>query len=142
MKRDPLGTMLRVRQSALDEAQKAVADAYQRERDASDRADAASAALEQEMQAAMNLAGGDEAVETFARWLPVGRRVLKQAHDAQREATASLDHARAILTLARSGVRAVEALIEQRRTERRLEDDRRDQHMLDEVGSRKSNRAG
>ncbi len=138
MKRDPLGTMLRVRQSTLDEAQKAVADAYRMERDASDRAEAASAALEQEMQAAMSLAGGDDAVETFARWLPVGRRALKQAHDAQREATAMLDQARAVLALARSGVRTVESLIEQRRAEQQLDQNRRDQGTLDEAGSRRS----
>ena len=142
MRRDPLGAMLRVRQSTLDEAQKALADAYRVERDASDRAEAASAALEREMRAAMNLAGGDEAVETFARWLPAGRRALKQAHDAQREATAMLDQARAILTLARSGVRTVESLIEQRRAEQRLEENRRDQRTLDEAGSRRLERNG
>ncbi len=140
MKRDPLGTMLRIRQSTLDEAQKAVAEAYRVERDAFNRAEAAAAALEQEMQAAMSLAGGDEAVETFARWLPVGRRALKQAHEAQRDATAMLDQARAVLALARSGVRTVESLIEQRRAERQLEDNRRDQRALDEVGSRRPDR--
>ena len=142
MKRDPLGTMLRVRQSALDEAQKAVADAYRLERDAFDRAEAASAALEREMQAAMSLTGGDEAVETFARWLPAGRRAIKLAHDAQRDATAVLDQARAVLTLARSGVRAVETLIEQRRAEQRLEDNRRDQRALDEAAGRRLGRTG
>ncbi len=140
MKRDPLGTMLRVRQSTLDEAQKAVAEAYRAERDAFDRAEAAAAALEREMQVATSLAGGDEAVETFARWLPVGRRTLKQAHDAQRDATAMLDQARAILALARSGVRTVESLIEQRRAEQQLEDNRRDQRALDELGSRRPDR--
>ena len=140
MKRDPLSTMLRVRQSTLDEAQKAVAEAYSVERDAFDRAEAAAAALEQEMRAAMSLAGGDDAVETFARWLPVGRRALKQAHDAQRDATAMLDQARAILALARSGVRTVESLIEQRREEQQLEDNRRDQRALDEVGHRRLDR--
>ncbi len=142
MKRDPLRTMLRVRQSTLDEARKAVADAYRLERDASDRTEAASAALEQEMRTAMSLAGGDEAVETFARWLPVGRRALKQAHDAQREATATLDQARAVLALARSGVRTVESLIEQRHAEQQLEDNRRDQRVLDEAGNRKPEKNG
>ena len=134
--------MLQVRQSTLDEAQKAVADAYQMERDASDHAEAASAALEQEMLAATNLAAGDEAVETFARWWPVGRKALKQAHDAQREATAILDQARAVLALARFGVKTVETLIEQRQAEQRLESNRRDQRVLDEVGNRRLERNG
>ena len=136
MKRDPLQTILRVRQSTLEEAQKAVASAYQVERDASIRAEAASAALDHEMRTATNLASGDEAVETFARWLPIGRGALKQAHDAQREATTSLDQARAVLALARAGVRTVETLIEQRQVEQQLEDNRREQRILDETGTR------
>ncbi len=142
MKRDPLHTILRVRQSTLEEAQKAVAQAYRVERDAAVRTEAASAALDYEMRAATNLAGGDEAVETFARWLPVGRGTLKRAHDAQRDATAALDQARAVLALARSGVRTVETLIEQRQTEQRLEDSRREQRILDEAGRRAPQRHG
>lgn len=142
MKRDPLHTILRVRQSTLEEAQKAVASAYRVERDASIHTEAASAALDQEMRAATNLASGDEAVETFARWLPVGRGTLKQAHDAQREATMSLDQARAVLALARAGVRTVETLIEQRQAERQLEDNRREQRALDETGTRRLDRDG
>ena len=137
MRRDPLRTMLQLRQHTLEEAQKAVAEAYRTEREASDRAEAASAVLDREMRAAMNLAGGDEAVESFARWLPEGRRALKQAHDAQREATAALDQARAVLALVRSGVRTVESLIEQHRAEQQLEDNRRDQRFLDEAGTRR-----
>ena len=142
MKRDPLHTILRVRQSTLEEAQKAVANAYRVERDASARTEAASAALDQEMLSATNLAGGDEAVETFARWLPVGRGILKRAHDAQREATTTLDQARAILALARSGVRTVETLIEQRQAEQQLEENRREQRVLDEAGTRGLERDG
>ncbi len=135
MSRDPLRTMLRVRQSALDEAQKAVADAYRLEQETSLGAEAAANALAQEMQVATSLAGGDDAVEVFARWLPVGRRNLKRAHDAQRDATAALDCARAMLALARAGVRSVECLIEERQTERMLEEGRREQRILDEAGS-------
>ena len=142
MKRDPLHTILRVRQSTLEEAQKAVANAYRVERDASVRAEAASAALDYEMRMATNLAGGDEAVEMFARWLPVGRGTLKQAHDAQREATTSLDQVRAVLTLARAGVRTVETLIEQRHAEQQLENNRREQRTLDETGARSLERNG
>jgi flagellar export protein FliJ len=137
MKRDPLRTMLRVRQSTLDEAQKAVADAYRAEQDAANRAEAASAALEREMKTATSLAGGDDAVETFARWLPIGRRDLKQAHDAQRDATSALDRARAVLALARSGVKTVESLIEQRQAACQIDDNRREQRVLDEAGSRR-----
>ena len=128
--------MLRIRKAALDEAQKAVADAYARERDACTRTDAAAAALEHEMRSATNLVGGDEAVETFARWLPIGRRTLAQARDAQRAATTELDRARVVLGLARIAVSAVEALIERRQAEERLEEGRREQLLRDEVSRR------
>lgn len=138
MKRDLLGTMLRVRQTTLDEAQKAVGEAYQGEQDALLRAETAAAMLEHEMNEATSLTGGDDAVETFARWLPVGRRLLKHAHDAQKEATSELDRARAVLALARSGVRTVELMIEQRTEERRQEENRREQRILDEVGRQRT----
>lgn len=138
MSRDPLRTILRVRQSALDEAQKAVGEAYRLEQEASLGAEAAANALAQEMQVATSLTVGDDAVEVFARWLPVGRGNLKRAHDAQRDATAALDRARAMLAVARAGVRSVECLIEQRRAEEVLEEGRREQRLLDEAGSRRA----
>ena len=136
MTRDPLRTMLRLRQAALDEAQKAVGEAYRLEQDASLRAEEAAGALDREMRTATSLAMGDDAVETFARWLPIGRRRLRQAHEELRDATAALDRTRATLALARSGVRAVESLIEERCREQALEAGRREQRVLDEAGCR------
>ncbi|WP_419727858.1 flagellar export protein FliJ [Lichenicola sp.] len=136
MKRDPLKTLLRIRQATLDDAQKAVSDAYHAEHEASRLAEEAGEALAHEMRSAMNLGVDDDAVEAFARWLPLGRRAIKQAHEALRDATSRLDQARAILTLARSGVRTVESLDAQRKDERRQEEDRRAQHELDEIGAR------
>lgn len=137
MKRDPLGTLLRIRQTTLDDARKAVAEAYREESQASDRTERAGDVLASEMRLAMNLDGGDDAVETFARWLPLGRHAVRQAHEAQRNATARLDHTRAILNLARSGVRTVETLIEQRDQVARQKSDYREQSLLDELGARK-----
>ncbi len=136
MKRDPLRTMLRIRQATLDEAQKAVAGAYQREREAGARARAAAAALDREMKAATSLVAGDDAVELFARWLPIGRRALAQAREAERAATTELDRARVVLGLARAAAAAVESLIEQRAAEQRLEDGHKDQRLMDEAGRR------
>ncbi len=133
---DPLRTMLRIRKATLDEAQKAVAEAYQKEQEASGRAQAAAACLDEEMKAATNIVGGDEAVETFARWLPVGRRTLAHAREVERAATTELDRARAVLGLARAAVAAVESLIEQRRVEERVEEARKEQLILDETGRR------
>ena len=138
MKRDPLKTLLRIRQATLDDAQKAVSQAYRAEQDAARLADEAGEALAHEMRIAMKLDGNDDAVETFARWLPVGRKAIKRANDAQRDATAELDHARAILALARSGVRTVETLAEKRQEECRQQEGRRAQHALDETGARRT----
>lgn len=138
MKRDPLKTILRVRQTTLDEAEAAVADAYRLEQAAVLHTAAVVEFLDRETEAAANIAGGDEMVEAFARWLPMGRKQLTKAHDDQRVATAELDRARVVLTLARSGVKAVERLIEQRELEHRQEQQRREQAVLDELGSRKA----
>lgn len=137
MKRDSLRTILRVRRMTLDAAETAVAEAYNLEQAALARAEEAAAALEHEAQAATSLAGGDDQVEAFARWLPVGRRTMQRAHDARRDATTELDRARAVLTLARSSLRAVETLIEQRGQEEQLEVQRKEQRVLDELGSRR-----
>ena len=137
MTRDPLGTLLRIRQSTLDDARKAVAEAYREERQASNHTERAGDVLASEMRLAMNLEGGDDAVETFARWLPLGRHAIRLAHEAQRDATTRLDHTRVILNLARSAVRTVETLIEQRDQVARQQSDHREQRLLDEVGARK-----
>lgn len=136
MTRDPLGTLLRIRQTTLDDARKAVAEAYGDERRASSRAEQAGDALASELRLAMNLEGGDDVVETFARWLPLGRQAIRLAHEAQRDATNRLDHTRAVMNLARSGVRTVETLIEQRDQLARQHADHREQRQLDEVGLR------
>lgn len=137
MTRDPLGTLLRIRQSTLDDARKAVTEAYREERQASNRSEQAGDVLASELRLAMNLDGGDDAVETFARWLPVGRQAIRLAQAAQQDATTRLDHARAILNLARSGVRTVETLIEQRDQTARQQSDHHEQRLLDEAGARK-----
>ena len=133
MKRDPLRTMLRIRQSALDEAQAALAAAYVAEQEAAARVRAATEALDLEMRAATSLSAGDDAVENFARWLPTGRRRISEAHLMLQDATATLDRLRAVLALARAGVRTVETLIEQRRLEQEALRARTEQHTMDEV---------
>ncbi len=135
MRRDPLQAMLRIRQSALDQAQAALAAAYAAEREATQRVREATEALELETRAAGSLAAGDEAVENFARWLPLGRRRISDAQQAQHEATVSLDRLRAVLALARAGVRTVEALIEERRREQQRLAMRKEQHAIDEIAA-------
>jgi flagellar export protein FliJ len=135
MKADPLQSILRVRQSTLDEAQKALADAYVAEQLASRQVAEATEALDLELRAAMSLVAGDDAVESFARWLPVGRKRVTDAYNAQKESTATLDRLRAVLALARAGVRSVETLIENKQRETDMVAQRKEQQVLDDIGS-------
>ncbi len=81
-------------------------------------------------------------MEMLARCLPTGRGAIEQAHDAQRDATAVLDEARAVPTLARSEVRAVGTLIEQRGAKKQSEENRRDQGVSDNVSGWRLGRTG
>jgi flagellar protein FliJ len=137
MTRTPLRTLLRVRRASLDDAQKEVAERYRAEQEAGRRAEAAGEALSQEMRTALDPATGDDAVERFARWLPLGRAALQRAHADHQAATAELDRARAVLGLARAAVRTVELTIEKRDAELARERQRREQLAADEAGSRR-----
>lgn len=130
---DPLAALLRLRRTTLDEMQRKVATAYDAEREAGIMVDAAGRALEQEARAAMSLSAGDETVETYARWLPVGRRAHQRALDAERAASAELDRARAMLVLARAEVRTVELQIEARTRANAARMERRDRDAADEA---------
>lgn len=136
MSRDPLASLLRFRQTAVDEAQKALADAHRVEQEAIAAVRAETDTLEQEMHVASSLSAGDDAVEAFAKWLPVGRKRISDAHLKQREATMTLDRVRAVLTLARASARAVETLMETRAAEQARGRTRKEQIELDEFALR------
>lgn len=140
MKRDPLRTMLRIRQSTLDEAQSALAAAYVVEQEAAARVREVTEALDLEMRAATSLSAGDDAVENFARWLPTGRRRIGEAHRMLQDATVTLDRLRAVLALARASVRTVETLIDQRRREQETLRAKLEQHALDEAAAARRSR--
>ncbi|MCQ8279943.1 flagellar export protein FliJ [Acetobacteraceae bacterium KSS8] len=137
MSRDPLLSLLRFRQSAVDEAQKALAEAYRVEQEAIAAVRRATETLELEMREASSLTAGDDAVEAFARWLPVGRKDVADAHARQREATTNLDQLRAVMTLARASVRAVEALMEKKAQIAAQHQKQKEQAELDEFAMRR-----
>ncbi|MCQ8239247.1 hypothetical protein [Rhizosaccharibacter radicis] len=120
---------------SLDEAQQDVAACHVREREAARAMDAAGEALTREMQAAMDLTSGDDAVERFARWLPHGRTALQRAQAEHRAATIDLDRSRTVLNLARAGVRSVELAIEARSAERSRLDAKKEEQALQDVSA-------
>ena len=97
------------------------------------RSASSGAGLEREADAARSLLAGDETVEAYARWLPIGLRAVEQARDAQHAANAELDRVRAMLTLCRTEVQAVETQIEAVSRAESRERGRRDQLAADEA---------
>ena len=131
-----LQILLRVRQSSLDDAQRAVADAVRHQQQLQAQSEAEEARYAAETAAALNIAAGDEMVDAFARWLPVGRRAIETARRAEQEASGSVNNARVVLGLARAACRSVEKLIEIRTEQARQTHDRKAQLETDEVGGR------
>ena len=137
MSGDALATLLRIRRNSLDDAQCAVADAMRRRQEMQERCEAEEARFADETVAALDLASGDEAVDAFARWLPVGRKAVEKARADEHDAAGELDRARVVLGLARAAYRSVELLIEERAREARLLQDRKAQQEMDEIGRRR-----
>ncbi len=136
MSDNTLVTLLRIRQSSLDDAKRAVAAALRQQQMMQARSEAESRRFAEESAAALDLASGDEAVDAFARWLPIGRGAVESAREAEQEAVGELDRARIVLGLARAAHRSVELLIEKRTHETELLQGRKSQQVMDEIGSR------
>ncbi len=131
-----LSTLLRVRRNHLDEAQRVVGDMLGVQRQAQARREAAQSLYAAETLAALDLTQDDEAVNAFARWLPVGRGAIEAAAQAEQEAAAEVDRARVVMGLTRAAHRAVELLVQTRGEERRRLQEQNSQRELDEFRGR------
>ena len=131
---DPLVTVARLRNLAVEEARRALADCLTQEATATDALRRLDAAIAAETDAASDPSGNDQAVADFAVWL---RRISidRAAADAALAAaeTGSAE-ARADLAASRSAAQAMDALLAGRATERQAAADRREQGALDEAG--------
>jgi flagellar export protein FliJ len=136
MKPDALATLLRIRRANLDDAERAVGQALAHQQSMQSRCEAEEASYAAETLAALDLANGDEAVDAFARWLPVGRKVVALARAAEQDASAEVDRTRVLLGLARAAHRSVKALIEKRNEEAAHEQERKAQHVMDDLAGR------
>lgn len=135
--RDTLNTLLRIRRTSLDDAQRALAEALGHQQRMQTIREAEESRYAMETVAALDLTAGDEAVDAFARWLPVGRKSVAAAREAEQEALGDMDRARVVLGLARVAYRSVELLIEKCAEAARQLRDRREQQAMDELGSRR-----
>lgn len=136
MARDPLETMLRLRERAVDEARVALARAVAAEAIAEDAARAAEQSIAHEAEQAADPAGGDDLVEAFAAWLP-GARVRVAACRAEQERTGvDLNCRRAALAISRSGLEVIETLLRQKREAASERESRAMQQAIDEAAGR------
>lgn len=134
---DTLNTLLRIRRTSLDDAQHALAEALRHQQRMQTLSEAEGSRYAMETVAALDLTAGDEAVDAFARWLPIGREAVATARGAEQEASGDMDRARVVLGLARAAYRSVELLIERRTEEARQLRDRKEQQAMDELGTRR-----
>ena len=137
MSGDTLATLLRIRRGSLDDAQRALAEALRHQQVMQAASEAEASRYAAETVAALDLAAGDEAVDAFARWLPIGRRAVEQARLAEQEAAGEMDRTRIVLGLARAAYRSVELLIEKRAELARQSRERKEQQETDEVAGRR-----
>jgi flagellar export protein FliJ len=132
-----LDSVLRLRQMALDEAKRELAECVQAVTEASDRTKAAASAIHRERAAAEALEAPDTAVEAFAAWLPRGLRAVDAAREAEARGEAALTQARVRVANARSAVEAIETVLREREEARQAELRRAEQAEMDEVGQRR-----
>ena len=136
MRQDALATLLRIRKASLDDAERAVGEALRQQQRMQLRCEEEEARFAAETVAALDLAAGDEAVDAFARWLPIGRKTVEIARAAEQEASGEVDRARILLGLTRGAHRSVELLIEKRSAEQALHQERKAQQAMDDLASR------
>src|SRR5438270_346766 len=116
MRRDPLATLVRLREQARDDAQRHLVACLAAESRAEAIAGDAERAIASESEAAADPCGSDAAVEAFAAWLPVARGRLQEARQTVETLRAETARARAGLAASRTALESVHTL-EQRRRE-------------------------
>ncbi|MBV8914242.1 MAG: hypothetical protein JOZ05_14525 [Acetobacteraceae bacterium] len=136
MKQDPLKSLLRLRETAADQARRELAECLRAESEAAAAIVAIEAAIRREMEAASSLAAGDAEVEAFAAWLRRMRPQQQAAETARTAAEAATSEARAVLGAARAAVRAAEAALEGKTAAAQAEAARKAQGEIDEVAGR------
>ena len=135
---DPLDAVLRMRRVTVDDAKRELGSLLRAEEVAQAKADRLEALIGQEGAAAADLAAGDEVVEAYAAWLPVGRANLAAARAANEQIRCEIAMARAALSVARAAAESAQQLLNKRAAEHALDANRRSQAVLDEDALRRS----
>ncbi len=133
MPHDPLATVLRLRQTAVDDAGRCFADSLAAATTAGGAARTAERAIEQEAELASDPSGDDGLVEAFAAWLPIAKHQAAQARALCERYEAEVSRCRAGLAACRTALETIESLIVERQTKQAVIRDRRAQQALDDV---------
>ncbi len=133
MARDPLASLVRLRRTACDDAQRCLISCVTIEAQAEAAANEAERTIARETHAASDPDGSDTLVEAFAAWLPEARRRTAEARHRLETLQAETARARATLTACRTALETVETLQKQRREAAKLADQRRWQLELEEL---------
>ena len=136
MKPDPLEALLRLREVAVDQSRRDLADCLLAEGEAEASVAAIDASIEHEADVVTDLRSGDAEVEAFATWLRRMRPRQQEARRATEQATAETAAARAALAMAQTAVRVVEEMLAHHADAMRAEAERAAQRELDEMARR------
>lgn len=137
MKDESLGTLLRLRRIAADEARRNLADCLRQESAARQALRDLEAAVECQMEAAARVDASDRAVEEFAAWLRRNRIEKETNEQALHLAETRSAEARSVLSVSMIAVETLEKLLDRRAEAREAGRDRQDRNDLDELGNRR-----
>ncbi len=142
MGRDPLDTLIRLRRTACEDAQRALVRCLAAEHQAEWAAGEEERSIAREIQAASDPSGSDAVVEALAAWLPGARRRLLETRNQWETLQAETARARAGLVACRAALESIERLQQERRQAAEQVLQRRAQIELDDLGRAAAARAG
>jgi flagellar export protein FliJ len=133
MQPDKFALVVRLRQAALDETRRHLAECLAAEEHAAGALSGAESEVDRQRAAAEMLSGDDAVVEAFATWLRGHRPVLEQVRAEYQRTVAETAMARAALAAARGALEAAEELHALRQEEARAATLRAEQQALDDL---------
>ncbi|WP_241502960.1 flagellar export protein FliJ [Komagataeibacter melaceti] len=132
-----LQALIRLRQTEVDQAKTALAEAVGKENAALDLVEKRRALIESEQERAVS---GQVSMDDFRTWLPAGRDAVEQAQKALSAARQVSDQAREVLIQANAAQKAAQAIMDRRLEEEAETRARREQTEIDDLSRR--NRMG
>lgn len=128
-----LQALIRLRQTEVDQAKTALAEAVGKENAALALVERRRALIESEQERAVS---GQVSMDDFRTWLPAGRDAVEQAQKALFAARQVADQAREVLIQANAAQKAAQAIMDRRLEEEAETRARREQTEIDDLSRR------